>query len=196
MTAQEISQGGTNNKLAGRDIVENMAVNLPRISTQPSKIARVIAALSKKISNDIPDGYSAVSYYDIQDKIEYNNVQIYRPIIDRYGYFGATVEAVCSKLDTDKPNSKLRVFEYIKHEYTVQKARVCAGTQSSEDSLEKIRENADSIIDAVSLRLFDIVKDSRDIEDVDAEDINLCLTILVAVAFIDCQILEKPPVRE
>jgi hypothetical protein len=187
-----MNQGGDHNLQAGRDInVDKLIIQLSDVGSKPSKIARVISRLAKEIDEEIPEDYSSIIYYDIADKIDYNNVIRYKPIIDRYGFFGGIVEKICETLDIDKPNSKSHVFEYIKYLYTEQRSSLC-GDCSQEKCLDLIRKNADNIIDQINIKLFDLISSSDDLKDVDIEDVKLSLTILIAVAFIDCKILEKP----
>jgi hypothetical protein len=187
-----MKQEGNNNLQAGRDInIDKLIISLVSIGKRPTKIARVISQIAKEVNVDIPEDYSAVNFYQITDKISYNNVIKYKPIIDRYGFFGGLVEGICEKLDTDKPNSKSRIFEYITYLYTIQKANLC-GDSSQEECLKLIQENADDIIYQINNKLYDLIKDSSDLEGVDAEDVQISLAILIAVAFINCKILEKP----
>lgn len=188
-----MQQDGKNNQQAGRDIIniKKLEINLADIGNRPTKIAKVISQLAKEIIEDIPDEYSAVNFYNIADKIDYNNVIKYKPLIDRYGFFGGMIEGICEKLDVDKPNVKSRIFEYITSLYLKEKAVVC-GKSSQAECLEIIKENADNIIDNINIKLFDLVKNSTDLKGVDVEDIELGITTLIAVAFINCKILEKP----
>lgn len=191
---RDMRQGGIGNQQAGGDIynIDQLNLALTGLGNHPTKIARVISLLSAEVNADIPDDYSAVSFYKIEQKIQHNRVIAFKPMIDRYGYYGATVESVCEKLDIDKPNSKSRMFEYIKHLYLTERARVCQGL-AEEDCLQAIQDHADNIISAVHEKLLEVVKGSDDLEGLDVEDIHACLCALLAVAFINCQILERPP---
>jgi hypothetical protein len=187
-----MNQDGKNNLQAGRDInVESLILKIDNIRNNPTKIARVISRLSKEIDKEIPENYSSIIFYDIADKITYNNVIRYKTIIDKYGFFGGIVEKICETLDIDKPNSKSRVFEHIKYLYVEQRSALC-GNSSKEECLELIRKNADNIIDQINIKLFNRIDNSEDLKDVDIEDVQLSLIVLIAVAFIDCKILEKP----
>lgn len=196
MVASGMYQDGHDNQQAQGDItntnIERLIVNISSVRNKPAKIARVIAQLAKEVSTEIPEQYSAVSFYKITDKINYNNVVYYRRIIDRYGFFGGIVESICEKLDVDKPNSKSRIFEYITYLYISEKAAIC-GSSSEEECLKLIQQSADSIIRNIFNILFKLVVNSKDLEGIDAEDIEISLIILITVAFINCKILEKPP---
>jgi len=184
-----IQNDGSHNQQAGRDIINNFKIE--EIEKKPTRIAKIISLLSQEITDEIPDDYSAINFYDIADKISFNNVKKYKEIIDRYGFFGSIIENICNKLDTDKPNSKSRMFEYIKFLYIEEKNKICVGL-NKEKCLEKIKENADNIIDAIRIKLIELINKSKGLDDVNQDDIDISLVSLVAVAFINCKILEKP----
>ena len=195
MTNSNMTQDGKYNQQAGGDInnikIEKMVLSVKGIVNKPIKIAKVISQLSKEINTEIPDDYSAIGYYKIEDKITYNNVIKYKEVIDRFGFFGAIIENVCDKLDTDVPNSKSRMFEYIKLLYIQEKSILC-NNLSKEEGMEVIRKNADEIIDIVKDKLFELVKQSSILKDIEFEDIEISLVIIITIAFINCKILEKP----
>jgi uncharacterized membrane protein YjjP (DUF1212 family) len=62
------------------------------------------------------------------------------------------------------------------------------------EGIEKIRENADSIIDKVVEDIYDkINKASNKLDDLDQETLNFGLMIVIVDAFMRCNILEEPP---
>jgi hypothetical protein len=188
---QEI-HNGDNNQQAGRDAyrIDSLNVNLAPVISQSSQIAKVISVLSEKIDQEIPDNYSSISQFNIQDKISYNNVRKYKGLIDRYGFYGAAVENICSSLDIDRPNSRTRMFEFIKSAYLEEKGEL---EKQAGEITALLREKADDIIDAIYKRLETLVQNSSELEGIDSEDIRLGLLTLISVAFIECNILEKPP---
>jgi len=185
MSSQSIQ--GDGNLQAGGDLT---VFKFEGIQKRPSKVAKVIASLSTKMDQEVPVDFSAISKYRIEDKLEYNNLVKYRPLIDKYGYYGAFVESICSGLDTDRPNSKTRLFEHIKDEYRKLRGGI---EKEGEDTLARIRESSDEIIETIFKHLSELVSGAPELSDVDEEDVQAGIYSLIAVAFIECNILERPP---
>lgn len=189
MANPEQSINGDGNNQAGGDLTINNHFRVENISKRPSQIAKVVAILSTKMDQSIPRAFSSITQYDIEDKISHNNLKKYKSVIDRYGFYGGFIETICKELDADKPNSKSRMFEYIKSEYIKERDQLL---QKGGDSMAIIRDNSDKIIDSIYSSLKNLVEGCTELSYVDEEDVRVGLLSLIAVAFIECNILERP----
>ncbi len=181
------SINGSHNNQAGRDLT---VINYGEfVSKHPSIVARVISTLSQVIDHDIVENGN-LNRYEIDKKIQYNNVIRYKSVIDQYALYGSQIESVCASLDTDKPNSKLRLLKYIESEYLKAKGKY-KGTESGIQSA--FSDHSDDIIDDVHTAIVSVLDKAEGIDDIDIEDRKVILLILLSNSFIDCKLLEKPP---
>ena len=115
-----------------------------------------------------------------QEKIEYNNVVRYKPIIEEYKVFQGRLNNLYEEIEQAGSKRKEFLLLNIKTIYLKEKVEF--------DSVEKIRANADNIIDRVKDKLWELVEYT----DLDREIIEVALIILIVDAFMRCNILEEP----
>ena len=157
----------------------------------PSYLSQVIYYLDKSIGTNVNFEYPDKTLYEIEEKIKYNHVKKYAEIISEWGVYGAIIDDIYNTLDDEKPNSKEKFLLSIN--LTYKKILGNYISQNKGKSKSKILEIfSDSIIDDVLFKLeVDIMK-SEVTSELTIEDIQICLTVIVCKAFIDCKILEVP----
>lgn len=64
--------------------------------------------------------------------------------------------------------------------------------ESGESEINIIRKNADRIIDMVNDKIYDVVVNSKGVEEADREGIELGISCFTCYCFMECKILEKP----
>jgi len=168
----------------------------------PSLISDVVYRLSE-ILEDIDDSTYNQSLcepknyddYDIEEKIEYNNLKKYKVLVEDYGVYGYIVDSVYSALDMEKPNSKKKFMQFIKLQYKKILGELLLISHQKKNQSERIdiiREHSDLIMDKVQENLKRTFLESNDNDKIFIEELDYCLTLIACHAFIDCKILERP----
>ncbi|WP_128547204.1 ABC-three component system protein [Larkinella soli] len=156
----------------------------------PSYLSIVISRL-EKVLDDTPQGLTTLQLYEINEKIEFNKIKVYKEVIENYGNYGAIVDKIYETLDNEKPNSKSRFLKSINNKYIRQVSDLVA-QNPNQDKHSLICKYADIIITNIIDSLSIDYKRSSNFEQIMEEDLQACLVIIVCKAFIDCKILENP----
>jgi len=168
---------GDNNTVVGGDY---LAPPKPEFVSRPSDIVKVMQRLDEMIDAD-PAGaqreYGSPS--EIDEKLEYNAVDRYEEIIREFGQYGHAVLGAYRALEAHQPTIGPRVTRFIRTIYYQIAAQKKA--QCSDDILEKVVE-----------RLAQLTGQTP---DVPLEVILHSCNVLVAHAFINCDILKRVPLR-
>lgn len=183
---------GSGSQQAGRDINNDFHIDADAIadilSRRPTEVAKVVIALVGKINtNENLQGTTLP--YQIQEKIDFNSVVIYKEIFERYAGFAAVIDGICENLDTDTPAIKRKLFEYIQTQYLLERGVV------TKKGLEPSKYS-DEIVTAVKDHLHQMLLGDTSTQNLTQEEIELCLMALTTKAFIDCRLLEHPPVEK
>jgi len=115
-----------------------------------------------------------------QEKIQYNNVIRYKPIIEEYKVYQGKLNKLYEEIEKAGSTRKEFLLLNIKNIYLKEKAEF--------DTIDKIRTNADNIIDRIKDKLWELVENT----DLDREIIEVALIILIVDSFMRCNILEEP----
>jgi len=192
MTNPNFKATGQGSQQAFNDIVNNVTNNYNYVQKKlPSYLSQVIFHLDKSIGVNVEFKYPDRKLYEIEEKIKYNSVKKYKDIISEWGIYGAVIDDIYETLDNEKPNSKEKFLlninliyknilgEYVKLNQSLSKANI-------------LENCSDDIIDSVLQKLESNFYKSAINGNLHVEDIQLCLTVIVCKAFIDCKILEVP----
>ncbi len=140
-----------------------------------SNLAAIINILAKE-KWDEANEYDPINSFEIDRKIDYNELDSAKDIIEEYSLYYGRVGAKYSEFDRLGNNKSNSVLAKIKREY----------------SKLKNSENSDnvflSVIDAIK---NDILK-SLNYVPIPIDELELCVDILVVDAFIRCKIFENP----
>lgn len=163
------------------------------IASNPSYLAEIVNALTKLKLDELSNENNIIAF-DIQEKIEYNNVNIYKYIIEDYSYYSTFISDTYSAISEIKPNCRDKIMKIINVEYRKIKAGLLAETNPSKKSkVNLIKEHSDFIIESVIKSLKSRLYESSNLKkEVHLEDIYIALEIIVGDAFINCKILENP----
>lgn len=176
---QNIGKGGTGYQAGNSIHIYNVLKN-------PSILADIVNAISK-INLDDESLYGQLKEAPaIEDKIEHNNIQAYRYLINDYQLYQKTLEKIYKTLDQEQPNRKNKLLRVISDYYKKEK-----GALTTNDDIETIRENADSIIEKIITKLENEIIKSSNLQSTN-EDMTTAISIIIADAFIRCKILEDP----
>jgi hypothetical protein len=123
---------------------------------------------------------------DTADKIFYNNVILFKPVIEEYAVYQGKLNKLYEEIEKQGSTKKEFVLQNIKSIYLKEKGKY--------KDLSEIRANADIIIENVENELWKIIENSSNsISDLPIEAIKIGLLIIMVDAFMRCNILEEPP---
>ena len=155
-----------------------------KLLKKPSALNTVIKFIGKRIF--IIDSNEPLNAPDPQEKILYNNIFRYKPIIDEYVAFQAKLNKLYDEIEMQGSLKKELVLQNIKKMYLQEKGNY--------NDFEDIRANADNIIDKVKDELWNLIENTSNANvDLDYEAIDISLLIILVDAFMRCNILEEPP---
>jgi hypothetical protein len=154
----------------------------------PSNLAVVVNALGKRLPEE--DTFIAVEDFSIEHKKDYNNVQVYRYIMDEYGLLVGKLMAVYDECDSSGTNITFNTLGTVRLAYL--KARgECMASNPQLTMIEVVRMFSDEIFEKVEQRLLTNVVSSANILE-SMESVHLSLQVIMIDAFIRCKILEHP----
>ena len=140
-----------------------------------TNLAAIINILSKENLNQENDKYQ-INEYEIERKIEFNDLDSARLIIDDYSIHHAIIDNIYSEFDKQGFNKSLSVLSSIRKIYITHKKLL----------------NSDEIFFKVIEDLIDKIQNSSNYEKMPYDELELCVNVLVVDAFIRCKIFENP----
>lgn len=184
---QQIHSGSGDNIHAGRDVI------YPDSQKIMSDLTTVLTELSKKMfdADQSETDYQQKVIVSPEDKILYNNVQRFKPIIEHYKMYIGKLNSLYSQFELQGTNKTHFVLENITIKYLNAK-EVLKQKYPSMKEIELIRKYSDDLIDVVQENLVGEVKKSSNLE-ISIERINVAMQVVLIDAFIRCNILERPP---
>jgi hypothetical protein len=156
------------------------------IVKNPSALNIIISELGSRIF-DSQSATEPMSAPDPQNKIQYNNVVRFRPIIEEYKVYQGRLNKIYEEIEKQGSTRKEFVLHNIKSAYLVEKGKY-------NNDIEQIKVNADNIIENVQAKLWQIIENSSNkSSDLPIEAIEISLYVILVDAFMRCSILEEPP---
>ena len=140
-----------------------------------SNLAAIINILAKEDLNR-DDSAVEIIPFNIDCKIDHNKLDAARDIIDDYSAHHSRVTRIYAEYDREGNNKSLSVLTAIKRYYVIHRARL-----SDDDLFFRI-------IECVIVR----VQEGANFTPIPAEELELCVNILVVDAFIRCKIFKNP----
>ncbi len=151
----------------------------------PSALNVVIGFVGKQIFGDTTTT-EPTNAPDTEEKILYNNVILFKPIIEEYAVFQGKLNKLYQEIEKQGSTKKEFVLQNIKSIYLKEKGKF--------KDIDAIRANADTIIESVENELWKIIDNSSNPNlDLPIEAIKISLLIVMVDAFMRCNILEEPP---
>jgi hypothetical protein len=151
----------------------------------PSALNTIVGFIGNRIfDNTITE--EPTNAPDTADKILYNNVILFKPVIEEYAVYHGKLNKLYEEIEKQGSTKKEFVLQNIKSIYLKEKGKY--------NYIEEIRANADIIIENVEKELWKIIENSSNpISDLPIEAIKIGLLIIMVDAFMRCNILEEPP---
>lgn len=143
-----------------------------------SDLAVIINILAKENLTDI-DKEINVTSFEIEKKIEYNELNIASMIIDDYKIYNGHIEKKYKEFDKQGVNKSFVVLQAIRGKYF----ELCSKGQY---------ENKDVLFLEIIEKVKEIILNSNNYIELPFEMLEVCVNILVVDAFIRCKIFENP----
>ena len=188
MNTKQNNNAGSNYS-SGGDMTVNQ--HAPNFLKNKSILAEVVNILSKSHISKNTSIKSKRPPHEIEEKIKHNNVIKSRYIIDCYKYNVPDLAKAYDVLEKEKTGKKDKILAIIKMEYNKELATIVDIVE--EDKIKKIREQSDNILENIVKELNKKIIESSNL-DAYNEDVNIAIMLIVADAFIECIVLEKPKV--
>lgn len=140
-----------------------------------SNLASVINLLAKE---NLDEGGMLITTdsFEIERKISFNDLETVKEVISDYSVYHSRLDKIYSEFDSLGVNKSNSVLSAIRSEY-LRNSKV-----SQDDELFYL------IIDNIK----DIIRQSANFTELPAEELELCVNILVVDAFIRCKIFRNP----
>ena len=153
------------------------------LSKYPSVLNLVINSLGKHFIND-PEPDEVWIAPSPEEKIKFNNIKEYQYIIESYRVYQGKLNKIYEEIEKQGSSKKDLVIKNIKKLYLKEKGKYGG-------SLDKIRANADRIIESIENQLWKLANEQID-EEVPREAIDMSISVILTDAFMRCDILERP----
>jgi hypothetical protein len=158
----------------------------------PSFLGRVIVAFSQQSLSEYALGPRRQITAEVEEKIKYNNLsQKHRVLVD---YLRHSLVLEKAYLGVEQRNADARYL--VRRKTAVEYEGMLSYEMQSQSlspmqRLDFVRTHADRLIEAVVARLVAAYKDSNDVK-VEQEYAHLAISLIVADAVIECEVLERP----
>lgn len=154
----------------------------------------IIAAVVKMIADNVEIEDSLDRHledYDIEDKIEYNNLQRNAALVDTlYEQYGSVTERAFTTIEHENPGSKSQILTKMKSFY--RSALYARGGRQKSTRMSVINQHADAIVDEVINSVKCMISQASQKIDCNLEDFDSAVNCVVGYAIIECLVLEKP----
>jgi len=184
------SQTVVNNNIT---VDEKYLSHLLKFQNNPSDVNQIVLSLYNAITSDASSTESRALPPEIEEKINFNNVVTYRPLIEtNFSENGFYLDSAYESLDFDTPGRKKIFLGFINSLYLTTLGEYLMKSPAI-DKLEVIRNNADNIIvKVINTLLLRIANNSNTIEHISSESVEYNVIAIVCHAFVDCKVLENP----
>jgi len=156
-----------------------------KIIKNPSMLRNAINAISN-IEIEGIDEIDENRAFDIREKLTFNSVEKYAPIINEYKLYHQKINSLYDELEAQGSLKKSKILATVKREYLMIKGSVVG---NSEHPIDEIRKHSDAIIGKVVDSLYNKVNEETDLYE---DDIMIGVDLIVVDAFMRCKILEEP----
>lgn len=183
------------NRNAWTNYLENCNIILPeeKVEQLPSILWIVFNDISNIILNyDV--SWSLIEYnipFEIENKIDYNNVKKYKVILEEYGTYLTPVETYLNWMDENTPWRKNKLLKKIRLLYLDILFNLNKGWISNIDFIKK-DNNSDLIIDEIKSLIFSKYNTFNNNNTISQEDLEISIIVILCKAFTECKILENP----
>lgn len=151
--------------------------------------------LEKLIENKVFETNSEIHSisYEINEKINYNNVIKYKDIIKKYSAYYSICDNALNQIDNTLVGSKSKIFSSINDRYLIIKGdHLKKRSQDNIPIMNVVKESSDLIMDEMVNFYMEFIMNIENMDNYNYEDIEINIIALIIYCFIECKILEKP----
>jgi hypothetical protein len=159
------------------DFIKEELGNETDIVKFDSNIAQIINILSKEEFNI--NAQSNINAFEIERKIQFNNLKITRRIIDNYIIYHSRVDKKYNEFDKLGINKSDSVLQLMQKQYI-------------QLLIDKGSLSADEVFLYIIERIKNLVISSKNYIELPLDELDLCISILIVDAFVRCKIFENP----
>jgi len=167
---------------------ENKIAGLYKGKNNIAKHPSVLSVLINNIGATLMEDNFEITRNDAPnpgEKIFYNNIVQYSPIIEEYGVYQGKLNSIYEEIEKQGSSKKLFLLRNIRSLYIKEKGNY--------QNIEEIRANADLIFENVENRIWTIIEESSNIDyALPIEALKEAILIVMVDAFMRCKILEEP----
>lgn len=156
-------------------------------SERPSLLSTVITAISDiELDVETETLPTSLEAFEIETKINYNDIKRNRALIDEYKVFYTKVNSLYQILEEQGSFKKENLLRNIRKMYVQIKGEYVG---NDANPMQIVKDNADSIFEDMQEEL--LLKAEEKATDC-SEDISFGVTVIMVDAFMRCKILEEP----
>ena len=148
-------------------------VDLVKVDTN---LAAIINILAKENLVNIPNS-PQINHFEINRKIEFNNLQNAKGTIDLYKVYYSKLDEKYTEFDKLGTNRSLSVFSVLSNQYS---------------KLQNEKQDDIDIFYSVINNVIEIIQKSKNYVEIPYEELEMCVCIIVVDAFIRCKIFKNP----
>ena len=141
-----------------------------------SNLAEIINVLAKE-DLDLKSAKINTTVFVIEEKINYNNLNGVRELIDDYKIFSVKLDQKYVEFDRGGKNRSTSILQIIRKQYV---------------KLKNEKKNSEEIFYGVVENIMKIIEESANYKKLPFEELEMCVDILVVDAFMRCKIFENP----
>jgi len=141
-----------------------------------SNLAEIINVLAKE-DLDLKSAKINTTVFVIEEKINYNNLNGVKELIDDYKIFSVKLDQKYTEFDRGGRNKSTSILQIIRRQYI---------------KLKNEKKNLEEIFYGVVENIMKIIEESANYKKLPFEELEMCVDILVVDAFMRCKIFENP----
>ena len=141
-----------------------------------SNLATIINILAEE-DLDLENAKINTNTFVIEDKINYNNLNGVRELINDYKIFSVKLDQKYTEFDREGINRSTSILQIIRKQYI---------------KLKSEKKDSEEIFYGVVENIIKIIEESANYKKLPFEELEMCVDILVVDAFMRCKIFENP----
>ena len=153
------------------------------LTKYPSALNMIITLLGRTIT-DTSEANEPENAPNLEQKISYNNVIRYKPVIQLYSAYQGKLNKIYGEIERQGSSLKEILLRNINTLYLKEKGKY--------PTFDEVKANADNIIEIIEKKLWKIIDNSSNEIDIEYEAISISLLTILVDAFMRCNILEEP----
>jgi hypothetical protein len=164
--------------------IASFQVGKNTIAKYPSVLSTLINQIGSTLLKDEFEDFGKKAP-DTEEKILYNNVITYKPIIEEFSIYQGKLNGIYDEIEKQGSSKKSFLLQNIKTLYLKEKGKFV--------NIEAIRDNADLIFENIENEIWKILESSSNLStSLPIESIKMGILIVMVDAFMRCKILEEP----